>query len=308
MFLKNAYKGTNTWWAYLMTIVGVLAGYMLGQVPLFSVIYLMNPGISEEKLMELLENSNFKALGLDPNSSLFLLLLSFVLAFYMLWLFLKVLHKRSIKTLITPFEKINWSKIFFAFTLWILFAILIEGVLFLMHPEAYVFQFQWSSFIPLLLICFFILPIQTTFEEVFFRGYLMQGIGVISHHKIIPLVLTSVLFGSMHFFNPEIEKFGAGIMLTYYIGVGFFLGFITLMDDSLELAIGIHAATNIFTATFVTFEGSALKTNAIFLTKVVNIELMLLLFFVSAALFTFICWRKYQWKGFNFALGKIEKN
>jgi membrane protease YdiL (CAAX protease family) len=308
MFLKNAEKGSNHWWAYLLTVTGVIAGFAFGQIPLSLVILSNNQEMNEDRLMELMQKSDFEALGMEPNYSLFLILLSFVGAFLMLWLLLKNLHKRSIKTLITPFEKINWGKALFGFGLWMLFALIIEGVTYLIIPEAYIFQLEWSKFIPLLLICILILPIQTTFEEIFFRGYLMQGIGLISRYKWIPLVITSVLFGSMHFFNPEVEKFGAGLMLTYYIGVGLFLGFITLMDDSLELALGIHAATNFFSATFVTFEGSALKTNAIFLTEVVNIELMLLLFFASAALFIFICWRKYNWTTRNQAFGKIEKN
>ncbi len=306
MFLNNTNKGLNPWWAYLLTIIGIVAGYALGQIPLSMAILFKNPEIGEEEVTRLLESLNFEALGLEPNISLFLVLLSFVGAFLMLWLFLKVLHKRSIKTLITPYEKINWSKIFFAFGLWMLFAFLIEGITYLIYPDVYIFQLEWSKFIPLLLICILILPIQTTFEEIFFRGYLMQGIALLSFNKWIPLVITSILFGSMHFFNPEVEKFGAGLMLTYYIGVGFFLGFITLMDDSLELALGVHAATNIYSATFVTFEGSALKTNAIFLAEIVNIQLMLPFLFASAALFTFICWRKYDWKNWNYAFGKIE--
>lgn len=306
MFLNIAGKGVNHWWAYLVTVFCVFVGYVLGQVPLLLVILVKNPGIDNAQLTEKTESLNFEALGLESNTGLFLVLLSFVAAFFMLWLFQNNLHKRPFKRLVTPFEKINWSKVFFAFVFWLLFAFLIEGITYLAQPEVYVFQLQWHKFIPLLAISIFILPIQTTFEEVFFRGYLMQGLGLFSPNKMIPLVITSVLFGGLHFFNPEVEKFGAGLMLTYYIGVGFFLGFITLMDDSLELALGIHAATNIFSATVVTFEGSALKTNAIFLTEVVNIELMLLLFLASAMLFTFICWRKYNWKSPGYAFGKIE--
>ncbi len=306
MFLNNAKKGLNPLWAYLVTIIGVIAGFSVGQAPLFFAILFKNPGIDENTVSRHIENSNFEALGLEPNTSLFLMLLSFVGAFIMLWLFLKLLHKRFVKSLITTFDKINWEKIFFAFGVWTLFAMIIEGVTYFMSPEVYVFQFQWSKFIPLLAISILILPIQTSFEEVFFRGYLMQGIALLSRKKWIPLVITSVLFGSMHFFNPEVQKFGAGIMLTYYIGVGLFLGFITLMDDSLELALGVHAATNFFSATFVTFDGSALKTNAIFRTEVVNIELMITLFLVSAVLFTVICWRKYQWKNLNKAFGNID--
>ena len=306
MFLKNASKGVNAWWAYLLTITAVVCAYVLGQVPLFGVIFMNNPGIDETTLTEYVENSNFEALGLSKNLSFFLMLMSFVCAMIVLVFFVKFIHKRSFKSLITPFSKINWSKIFFGFGLWAILGLLIETINYLFDPEAYQFQLEWSKFLPLLAISFLVLPIQTTFEEVFFRGYLMQGLGLRYPFKWIPLVITSLLFGGLHYFNPEVQKFGAELMMVYYIGVGLFLGFITLMDDSLELAIGIHAATNIFSATFVTFDGSALKTNAIFLTEVVNIELMLLLFFASAALFTFICWKKYNWKGWSYALGEIE--
>lgn len=308
MFLKNVYKGLNHWWFYLLTIAGVVVGYGIGQFPLMLVLVDKNPNIDQNTMQQYLEASDFEALGLEPNSSLFLMLLSFVGAFLALWFLIKILHKRSLKSLITPFEKINWQKIFFAFGLWLGFAFLMEGVLYLVSPEVYTFQFQWPKFLPLLAISILILPIQTSLEEIFFRGYLMQGIGLLSGNKWLPLVITSVLFGSMHLANPEVEKFGTELMLTYYIGVGFFLGFITLMDDSLELALGVHAATNFYSATFVTFDGSALKTNAIFLTEVVNIELMIPVFFVLAALFTFICWRKYRWKSGAYAFEKIENN
>ena len=49
-----------------------------------------------------------------------------------------------------------------------------------------------------------------------------------------------------------------------YIGTGFFLGIITLMDEGLELALGFHAANNLFTALLVTADWTAFQTNSIF--------------------------------------------
>ena len=112
----------------------------------------------------------------------------------------------------------------------------------------------------------------------------------------------------MHGANPEVSKFGWGIMMSYYIGTGLFLGIITLMDDSLELALGVHAATNIFAATMVTFEGAALQTPALFKTEIVNIELMIPVFFVFASIFTLICARKYGWSNWQKLLGKIDRS
>ena len=67
----------------------------------------------------------------------------------------------------------------------------------------------------------------------------MQGLGIMAKNRWVPLVVTSVLFGAMHFFNPEVDKLGYGIMV-YYMGTGFFLGIMTLMDEGLELALGFH--------------------------------------------------------------------
>lgn len=176
-----------------------------------------------------------------------------------------------------------------------MFSIIIELMSYFMDPSVYTFRFNLGSFLPLLAIALLILPIQTSFEELFFRGYLMQALGQVVNKKWFALILTSVLFGLMHIANPEVTKFGTGIMMSYYIGIGLVLGIITVMDNSLELALGVHAATNIFGAIFVTFDGSALQTDALFKTSVINVELMLPVTFVVSAVFIFICSRKYGW-------------
>jgi len=78
----------------------------------------------------------------------------------------------------------------------------------------------------------------------------------------MPLIITSVTFGLLHILNPEIEKLGY-FLLVHYIGTGFFLGIITLMDEGLELALGFHAANNLFTALLVTADWTAFQTNSI---------------------------------------------
>jgi len=59
-----------------------------------------------------------------------------------------------------------------------------------------------------------------------------------------------------------IEKLGPMIMV-YYIGTGLMLGIMTLMDDGLELALGFHAANNLFTALLVTADWTAFQTHSI---------------------------------------------
>jgi membrane protease YdiL (CAAX protease family) len=124
----------------------------------------------------------------------------------------------------------------------------------------------------------------------------MQGLGLLAKNRWFPLVFTSVMFGLMHIMNPEVEKMGYIIMI-YYIGTGFFLGIITLMDEGMELALGFHAANNIVTALLVTSEWSALKTESVFKdisTPSVGFEVLVpILIIFPLVLFVFS--KKYNW-------------
>ena len=92
----------------------------------------------------------------------------------------------------------------------------------------------------------------------------MQGLGVLAKNRWIPLLVTSLIFGGLHFANPEVEKLGS-FLLVYYIGTGLFLGIITLMDEGMELALGFHAANNIAAALLVTTDWSVFQTHALLL-------------------------------------------
>jgi len=292
-FLKQALLGENEFWQYLVTIVAVVIAYILGQAPLTMVLF--SKIDDPQEMIEITETMDFERVGIDANVGLVLILLTFIAAFLTLRLCVPHLHKRPFLTLITSSASIRWKRVFFAFGLWMLFTFILEGISYLTHPEDCMLQFEWKGFILLLGIALFLLPIQTSFEEIFFRGYLLQGIHLMSN-RWIALIVTSVGFGMMHLANPEIEKFGTELMMTYYIGVGFFLGILTIIDDGLELALGIHAATNIFGSVFVTFDGSALQTKAIFRTDYIDVSMMLLLFLVMATLFFLICWKRYGWR------------
>ena len=95
-----------------------------------------------------------------------------------------------------------------------------------------------------------------------FRGYLLQGIGIVTKRPLVALLSTSIIFGLLHISNPEVEKIGYTIMI-YYIGTGIFLAILTLMDEGMELALGFHAANNLITALIVTSDWTAFQTHSI---------------------------------------------
>lgn len=111
-------------------------------------------------------------------------------------------------------------------------------------------------------ISLLILMVSTNLFKMTFETEWYKRLFSILNRKSTPLVITSVIFGLLHIANPEVDKLGY-VILIYYIGTGLFLGIMTLMDEGLELAIGFHAANNLFTALLVTADWTAFQTNSI---------------------------------------------
>ena len=260
MYIKQAFKNKHDWWLYLAGLALIVIAVILGQIP-HTVALIAKALQSGLELKELDPNKMMQLLELNLN--LFLMLLSFAVGLLGLFVVVKFLHKQSIKSLTTSRSKIDWKRFWFAFLFWGFISVIMIMIDYQCSPENYVFNFELKPFLILVAIAVVLVPLQTSFEEYLFRGYLMQGIGVICKNKWVPLIVTSVLFGMLHIANPEIDKLGY-ILLVHYIGTGFFLGIITLMDEGLELALGFHAANNLFTALLVTADWTAFQTNSIF--------------------------------------------
>ncbi len=306
MYIAQTFNVLHDWWRYLVGVVIVfIAWQLVGMVPLFVAIGIKAIGTGEiptdiPQMVTLLGNNLF----------LFLMLLSFAIGLVGLLFTVKFLHKQSITHLTTTRKKIDWKRFWFIFLLWGIVSssfVLIDY--YFITPEDYVFNFNLKPFLILCVIAVLLVPLQTSFEEYLFRGYLMQGFGVIFKNKWAPLLITSVGFGLLHIANPEVDKLGYVIMV-YYIGTGLFLGIITLMDEGLELALGFHAANNLFTALLVTADWTAFQTDSI-LKDMSDPEKMGLAeifvpVFVVFPILLFILSKKYNWSNWKDKLfGKV---
>src|SRR5680860_254408 len=303
MFIQQVYKFKYDFWRYLVGVVIIIIGLTAGQVPL-GIAVLLEGGyemvnMTQAQMLQLL----------DSNLSLFLILLSFAAGLGAIFFVVKVLHNQPIRALTTSRKKIDWGRFFFAFGLVAVFAIATTLIDYYTNPQDYVVNFQPKPFFIMLVIAVIMIPLQTGFEEYLFRGYLMQGIGTLFKNRWSPLIITSLVFGSLHFFNPEVTKLG-NIIMFYYIGTGFLLGIMTLMDDGMELALGFHAGNNLITAVLVTADWTAFQTNSI-LKDISEPSAgwdILIPVMVVYPIFLFIMAKKYGWKDWgNRLFGKIEK-
>ena len=303
MFILQALKPQNKFWKYLVGSVIIILASFIGQLPLTVVVLVR--AFSRGERMPATEAEMFK--GMDLNLALFLMLLSFAFALLGIVIVVHNFHKQKLKEIITSRLKVDWKRILFSFTIWALFSAATTLLSYFAAPEDYVLQFNLTQFLILCLVAVPLIPIQTTVEELVFRGYLMQGFGLLARNRWFPLALTSIIFGGLHLFNPEVEKMGY-IIAVYYIGTGLCLGIMTLMDEGTELALGFHAANNLTAALLITSDWSVLQTPAVFKdTSIPSAGLNVLLpVFIIYPILLFILSKKYRWKNWKEKLtGKI---
>ena len=260
MYIKQALKIENDWWLYVAGIILITIVTIIGSIP--HVLALLSKVVSDPENFEGIKDPYSMFGMLDSNFNLFLLLLPFVFGLFAVFFVVKKLHQQSIVSLTTSRERIDWSRILFSFVLWGSFTLSLVAFEYFSKPQDYKLNFEPIPFLILFFIAIVFIPLQTSLEEFLFRGYLMQGIGVIAKNRWLPLIITSILFGLLHLANPEIDKLGK-IILVQYIGSGFLFGIMTLMDEGLELSLGFHAANNFILVLFMTADWTAFQTHSV---------------------------------------------
>ncbi len=300
-YIIQASKGKPQAWRYVVGVLLVVFASVLCSYPYSAKINSLV--LAGEADGTRIQEVSYLMTLMDANTTLFYMMLPFVGGLLALYFVVTQLHKLSWTHFNTSRTKIDVKRVLFSFLVWGGISTVVILLNVFLNPDEVVLNFNCSKFIILFGISVVMIPIQTSFEEYLFRGYLLQGLGFISKTNWFPLVVTSITFGLMHLVNPEVTKLGYGIM-AFYIGTGFLLGIITLMDGGLELSLGFHAANNLITALLVTTDWTAFQTYAIFKdmsTPNLMVELTLILVLYPLLLWCFS--KKYKWVNWKEKLG-----
>ncbi|EAQ41695.1 CPBP family intramembrane glutamic endopeptidase [Polaribacter sp. MED152] len=296
-YIQQAYKGELGMWKYLI-IPFLFFGLMF-----LNFLAMMVLDLDVDKIIQTeIENKGATRFLIES-------LIPFAVGLAAVLLWTKYVHQQSLTSLTTSRKKIDWKRVFFAFFLWGAVTTAFLMIDYFVSPENYQWNFNLNKFLVLLVVAVLLIPLQTSFEEYLFRGYLMQGLGVATKTRWFPLIFTSVVFGVLHIANPEVSKLGYELLI-YYIGTGFFLGILTLMDEGLELALGFHAANNLFTAVLVTADWTVFQTDSVLIDMsepALGADVYLPVFVIFPILL-FVFAKKYKWSNWSEKLfGKIEK-
>ena len=289
-FIDKAKEGNTSFSSYFLGIVLIISVFLLGSY--FLILDLQwnfgiesFDGISQKEIVRILGNNRFLAWLIVP----------FLFVALFLVIHTKFVHKRTVLSIFSGRENFDWKRVLFSFSL--LFSVL-SLFLFIQYlsSDSLIFQFDLQKFIPLFFIAIFLLPIQTSCEELLFRSYILQGIKMRTKKNSIAVLISGIMFGAIHIGNPEIAKIGYHIIV-YYMLVGVFLALISLFDNGIELALGYHAANNVFAALMITNNWQAFQTDAVFMDisdPGMGLDTIIGILFILPLVF-FIFYKKYKW-------------
>lgn len=241
-FLNNAKQGNNSILRYLITIIlslivaSLVAGAFLA---IFIVIWvlLFKQGLNVEVFL----NQLLK----DPLFLIVMVGLSFSISYLFLYLCVRFIHKKTFISIINTGNKVRWKKIGIGAVAWLGIIVILDIISYLIDPGSFKISLNPQGFWILALLALIAFPIQASFEEVFFRGYLMQGISLIFERPWVVLMVTSLCFALLHWWNGGTVVMSLSIVMGTFI-IGLMLGILTMADNGIELAIGVHIINNLY--------------------------------------------------------------
>ena len=265
----------------------------VGAIPFFTVCeYLQN-----------IEITQFRCDGTQITGDSVLLdyLLSnymFIIGIIGVWIAVRVLHKKTLTQVVTGRKTFDYNRVVYA--IWVGFllhsALLILDVLFI-HTEITFRSPSFSEYITFFLFAVVLTTYQAGFEEIFFRGYLLQGLSLIARNRVVITIVSSVLFVLPHLANPEPFEYGFAPYATSLFMFALFMTVIVLVDGGIELAIGYHALNNLWIGLIANTEVTVLQTPSLLIVPIEryamfpDVPVQLIVYIV----FIVILNKKYKW-------------
>lgn len=273
-YLDLVYQGRNDWWRYGLGAFTIAFFWLgLGYLP-----YSYLAGEDAAQSQPLVD-------FLAVNFSIFMMLAGLAVA--LMWI-----HGRPLRSLVTPDARVSWRRAGRGAAVWAVLAAITALVEHALYPDRYYLSFDPQRFFQFAVLVLVLTPIQSATEEFVFRGYVMQGLALITRRPWLIAVASSLLFAAPHLLNPEVERHGTLIMAANYFAIGLLLATVTLRDGRLELAIGLHAANNVFLALAANYDGSVFVTESIYTARELDPWYSLVTLIAGASVFHWWIFRK----------------
>lgn len=306
MYIQQAYNGKTEWWRFVITFIIVFVAKLISEIPIgVLALKAAQKNNDLDNIVNYLSNSDM--LGISTTQHLLSLFAPWIVVFGTIVICMHLIHGLSLKQVFTAYSKFRWKNFFGAALIWMVFLLLVDFIQYKINPALFTYRFNSSEFLNLVIIAFVFVPFQASAEELYLRGNLLQGTGMLFKSRIGAVLVTSLVFGLMHITNPEVSKFGMLPAMVQYIGFGLLLGVIVVMDGGMEMAFGVHTINNIYLLTLVSYSGSVIETPALFHIGEINVTVTTIGFIICAVVFLMILKVLFKWKSFSWLLEPVLK-
>lgn len=307
-FLQNAFLGIEftplrllaigiTWFSFLV----------LGGVGLLIPVFLLMMRDPDAAARYQADPLNFKLLGIDMTVVFVLLMTQFLVGWLGIVVGERLIVKRKVLAVVTGSKRFRWNRMLLGFGVWMSLMVAYQLVSYAADPTSLTFVADWKHWVPYMGIALVLVPLQGAFEEVAVRGQLLQATFRLAPRMapIFHMVLGSLLFAALHIMNNEVSEYGVGLMMAHYFSFGLVLAIFSVIDEGLELAIGIHAGNNLYSLCIVGYPGASLQTPTLFQQGQMTawIDFVVMIAFVTLAYFIFFGRRKGALKALSANVG-----
>ena len=252
-YVEAARWGKYRGWRYVLGLVIILFAWLV-----------VGTGASVLVAIALSGQTDYYVLG--PFGKFLFVMVGFPFFLAGVLIAVSLIHRRYPRTLVTAREQIDWRRIGQGFVAWSVPVCLI-GVLgqYFFYPDTFSFNFDLATFALFVPLALVFTAIQTTTEELFFRGYIVQSASLIWSNRVFLALVAAVAFTLPHLLNPEVSAGGwLTVFSNYFLVPGLLWTVVSLIDGTTELAIGVHFANNIISILVINITGSAVTTPALF--------------------------------------------
>lgn len=180
------------------------------------------------------------------------------------WIVIRLLHKRKLRTLLGATGRLAWGSFGRAFVATVVVAGLVSLVT--LFTEAKIERtdislVRWLIALPFLAI---LLLIQTSAEELLFRGYLLQTLAARFRAVFVWAILPAAVFAAMHW-APGAQPWMNGMAVFSIFVFAMSAVVLVRLTGNLGAAMGMHFGNNLVALLFVS-SGSASQSFAFYVT------------------------------------------
>ncbi|MEX0968820.1 MAG: CPBP family intramembrane glutamic endopeptidase [Paracoccaceae bacterium] len=159
-----------------------------------------------------------------------------------LWLVLRRLHHRPLRSLFGAGLRLNWRHMALGFGVVALASLLRPGLYLGAFPQLAMPAIDWAA---LMLIALPLIFAQALTEELFFRGYLQQQLAARFASPLVWLLIPALLYGLIHY-RTGTDPLPLWLNIGLMAALGAMAADVTARTGNLGAAIGLHFGNSLY--------------------------------------------------------------